>query len=251
MGRIKVIGKQSTFFECDNCGQEVYELDTECFECGNPVDKISKTVRRKDATKKDEFNYNRKPERNNSDEKKLDHTNFEEDFFSPKGRLRRKNYFIRFLLLSIPGAILSIVSEGSNEGIFVVFLSLITIACSIFAIIQVVKRLHDINMSGWYWLLFFIPLINLIFGLYLLFKIGTNGANKYGEDPKKDVKTPSFKTEISPLVDNNTSKQKQPSTENKDKNYGLNDLEKLADLRDKGIITEEEFSAKKKDILDL
>jgi uncharacterized membrane protein YhaH (DUF805 family) len=251
MGRIKVIEKQNTFFECDNCGQEVYELDTECFECGNPVDEISKTVRRKDAAKKDEFNNNGKPERNNSDEEKFDDTNFEEDFFSPKGRLGRKNYFIRFLLLSITGGILSVVSEGSNEGTIIVFLSLITIVCSIFAIIQVVKRLHDINMSGWYWLLFFIPLINLIFGLYLLFKDGTYGANKYGEDPKKDVKTSSYKTDIASLVDNNTPKQKQPSTENKDKNYGLNDLEKLADLRDKGIITEEEFSAKKKDILGL
>jgi Short C-terminal domain len=34
-------------------------------------------------------------------------------------------------------------------------------------------------------------------------------------------------------------------------NSGLNDLEKLADLRDKGIITPDEFEAKKKQILGL
>jgi Short C-terminal domain len=34
-------------------------------------------------------------------------------------------------------------------------------------------------------------------------------------------------------------------------NSGLNDLEKLADLRDKGIITPDEFKAKKKQILGL
>jgi hypothetical protein len=34
-------------------------------------------------------------------------------------------------------------------------------------------------------------------------------------------------------------------------NSGINDLEKLADLRDKGIITPSEFEAKKKQILGL
>jgi hypothetical protein len=34
-------------------------------------------------------------------------------------------------------------------------------------------------------------------------------------------------------------------------NSGLNDLEKLADLRDKGIITTADFEAKKKQILGL
>jgi len=34
-------------------------------------------------------------------------------------------------------------------------------------------------------------------------------------------------------------------------NSGLNDLEKLADLRNKGIITPDEFEAKKKQILGL
>lgn len=42
---------------------------------------------------------------------------------------------------------------------------------------------------------------------------------------------------------NNREPNKSPS--------GLNDLEKLAELRDKGIITEEEFQAKKKKILNI
>lgn len=111
----------------------------------------------------------------------------EESFFSSEGRLRRKTYFIRVLLLSIPGAIFSVVSEGSAESGLIGFLALITIICSIFAIIQAVKRLHDINMSGGYWLLFFLPLVNFIFGLYILFKDGTAGPNKYGKDPKVRV----------------------------------------------------------------
>jgi len=55
----------------------------------------------------------------------------------------------------------------------------------------IVRRLHDINMSGW-WILplvaiqllgpasFFVKLVSTAAGLFLLFKLGTPGTNKYG-----------------------------------------------------------------------
>ena len=63
---------------------------------------------------------------------------------------------------------------------------------SIFAIIVTailtsfpqVKRLHDLDLSGWYYWLGLIPLVNLIFGLYVMFGRGTIGPNKYGPDPR-------------------------------------------------------------------
>ncbi len=45
--------------------------------------------------------------------------------------------------------------------------------------------------------------------------------------------------------------QNRSLTSNEPKKTDLSDLEKLAELRDKGIITEEEFKAKKKQILGL
>jgi len=111
----------------------------------------------------------------------------EETFFSPEGRLRRKDYFVRILLLSIPGVFFSVLSEGSAENGLIGFLALITICCGIIAAIQIVKRLHDINLSGWLWLISFVPFVNFIFGLYILFKDGTQGPNQYGEDPKDRV----------------------------------------------------------------
>lgn len=111
----------------------------------------------------------------------------EESFFETEGRLQRKKYFIRVFLLSIPAGFFNVVSEGSSESALIGFLALLTLVCSIFVIIQVVKRLHDINMSGWYWLLFMIPVVNFIFGLYVLFKDGTVGPNQYGKDPKGRV----------------------------------------------------------------
>lgn len=46
-----------------------------------------------------------------------------------------------------------------------------------------VRRLHDLNKSGWWYLISFIPLIGIII-LYIWFATrGTVGANNFGEDP--------------------------------------------------------------------
>lgn len=46
------------------------------------------------------------------------------------------------------------------------------------------KRLHDLNKSGWLILLCCVPIIGWIFALYMLFADGTVGPNPYGADPK-------------------------------------------------------------------
>ena len=54
-------------------------------------------------------------------------------------------------------------------------------------------------------------------------------------------------------IELNIASQKSVSPQKKVKkgNVDLKDLEKLAELRDKGIITDEEFASKKRQILDL
>lgn len=68
------------------------------------------------------------------------------------------------------------------ENINFIFLPLLTI---IFLTIQGVKRIHDVNKSGWFLL---VPLYNII----LLFKKGTIGNNDYGIDPKPQKKVEYF-----------------------------------------------------------
>jgi len=46
-----------------------------------------------------------------------------------------------------------------------------------------IRRLHDVNKSGWFLLLGLIPLVNFYL-LYLLVIEGTIGDNQYGPDPK-------------------------------------------------------------------
>ena len=61
----------------------------------------------------------------------------------------------------------------------------------IFGIIQfipglavVVRRLHDVGKSGWYYLIILIPLIGFIWILILLCTDGVKEENKWGTNPK-------------------------------------------------------------------
>lgn len=50
-----------------------------------------------------------------------------------------------------------------------------------------VRRLHDINKSGWYLLVSLIPIAGSIWLLVLLVTKGTVGPNKYGVDPSGEA----------------------------------------------------------------
>ena len=47
-----------------------------------------------------------------------------------------------------------------------------------------VKRLHDLNMRGWWALGIFVPLVNLITLVLLFFSPGSKGENRFGASPK-------------------------------------------------------------------
>lgn len=46
-----------------------------------------------------------------------------------------------------------------------------------------VRRLHDTNRSGWWLLLYFVPIVGPIVLLVFMCLEGTKGANKYGDEP--------------------------------------------------------------------
>ena len=45
------------------------------------------------------------------------------------------------------------------------------------------RRLNDLNRSGWWFLLFVIPFVNLLLAIYLIFFPGNDGANNFGPAP--------------------------------------------------------------------
>ncbi|MDB5255370.1 MAG: hypothetical protein JWM14_65 [Chitinophagaceae bacterium] len=94
------------------------------------------------------------------------------NFFSSNGRLGRIKYLaycIQLLFLA-----LLIGALGDKQ----VFTWAILILYILF-IIQTIKRLHDLNLSGWWVLLVLVPIVNILVGVWALLKKGTIGKNKY------------------------------------------------------------------------
>lgn len=112
------------------------------------------------------------------------------DKFNPftfKGRLGRLQYFgfsiIMGIILAIAFAIAGVGVDpetGSMDsgGALVTFLGLIVLAIA--SLSYGVRRFHDFDKSGWWYLLALIPFVNLVVALILLFAPPTPGPNRYG-----------------------------------------------------------------------
>lgn len=116
---------------------------------------------------------------------------FKEKYFSFDGRLNRQTYIVRGLLLLLIGFVMAL-AFGLVIGIFSndptgksaeSIGNLVGIVIGLMSLSLTVRRCHDLDKSGWWALLCLIPFVNIIFSIYLLFFKGTDGANRYGEDP--------------------------------------------------------------------
>ena len=114
------------------------------------------------------------------------------NLISFEGRIRRAEfaitlilcYFVRSSLLAIFGE-LNLLSTISSVFLVLIFFS------------QSVKRLHDMDQTGW---LAILPVYNPIL---LLFVDGTRGKNQYGEDPKRRAPlSETFSTTYQPTPSN-------------------------------------------------
>jgi uncharacterized membrane protein YhaH (DUF805 family) len=121
------------------------------------------------------------------------------EFLSSNGRLNRFPYFVRVsilyalqkvLLMLFPLRNLALESASSSIEFIgrlsgLILADVIAIAAIVFMILQVIKRLHDMNHSGWYALLGAVPIFNIALGLFLTLMKGTVGPNRFGDDPLK------------------------------------------------------------------
>ena len=145
-----------------------------------------------------------------------------EMFFRFSGRLNRKRYIFRELIVmgllllmqaiaqalklfvTVPEALQQVYRTGGAEpfvllaarpigemdlrslyillGIAVLLL-IMTLVFAVAAISCHVRRLHDMDYSGWMYLVMLIPIVDVVLLLAMIFKKGTVGPNRFGPDP--------------------------------------------------------------------
>ena len=132
--------------------------------------------------------------------------------FSVKGRIGRLRYlaysmlynFILMFLVGIMSAILIPVlanNESGEPGVamtIVMILFYVPVILTFFIVAR--RRLHDLDRTGWLTLLMIVPIINALFGLYLLFGPGSPQTNKYGPPPQANTALEIIIGLIAPIV---------------------------------------------------
>lgn len=53
-----------------------------------------------------------------------------------------------------------------------------------------IRRLHDQNMRGWWWLMTLLPYVGILIHLSWMTRIGTQGENRFGADPLPEPENP-------------------------------------------------------------
>lgn len=115
------------------------------------------------------------------------------NYFNFEGRARRKEYWIYTLIQAII-VILLVIGAGTSSASshyrgsssFEIILGLYLLATFLPTIAVTVRRLHDTDRSGWWILIYWLPLLGPIFLLIFTILPGTQGDNTYGSDPLDD-----------------------------------------------------------------
>lgn len=128
-------------------------------------------------------------------------------FFFFKGRASRFSFFaacilnviIVYLAFHLCIFIAEFVRLEADLIYPVLVFLLILVILTLLTLPIIVRRLHDINLSGWWVLLcavlfyvlfyieqfYIVSILGTIFLLILIFKKGTKGPNRFGDDPLK------------------------------------------------------------------
>ena len=98
------------------------------------------------------------------------------------GRAPRAEYWWFSLFCWIINVVLNIIEAGSRTGAFTVISALFGLAIIIPNLAVSVRRLHDLDRTGWWLLLWLLPVIGWIIMLVWMCSRGTRGPNRYGPE---------------------------------------------------------------------
>lgn len=106
-----------------------------------------------------------------------------------QGRARRAEYWwwVLFVILAslaagIVDSLIGAALTGGGAGL-PVFGAAVTLGLFLPSIAVAVRRLHDADRSGWWYLLVFLPIVGFIILIIFFVQRGTAGPNRFGPDP--------------------------------------------------------------------
>ena len=85
--------------------------------------------------------------------------------------------------VSLAGTSAFMGGDPTTSIIGMVGIGIVYIATIVISVMFAKRRLNDLNRSGWWFLLFIIPFVNLLLAIYLIFFPGTSGDNNFGAAP--------------------------------------------------------------------
>jgi uncharacterized membrane protein YhaH (DUF805 family) len=94
------------------------------------------------------------------------------EFIFPR-RLHRLGYFIRLLLSNVVTYFLYSCSTTMSPQLFLISVGALLVYVFLFIGLP---RIRDLGMSGWWLLVFFVPVVNIWLGLILLFRAPSYGS---------------------------------------------------------------------------
>jgi len=107
------------------------------------------------------------------------------------GRARRKEYWlfvvalaVAFCLLFMARAIVEAVAGPVAAGGVAILIGIAFLGVLIPSLAVRVRRLHDINLSGFWILIGLVPILGPVALVVLSLIAGTSGGNRFGSDPK-------------------------------------------------------------------
>lgn len=117
------------------------------------------------------------------------------DILNSRGRIGRLRFLKYSLLIFIIWAAIAAASNtlwslyytGWHDALSL-FMIVVTIMVSVMGFIICTRRLNDFNATGWWMLIFFVPIATPIMLLLMLLLPGTQGENRFGPVPPKNSK---------------------------------------------------------------
>lgn len=184
--------------DCPICGEPIEETTLICPYCNENVDKkpellydIPLKEQLKDSTNNESSGYGKSTSGVGREDKKEDLNNskvvsgfftysfvdvFIRHYADFKGKISRKQFWLGYLSYSL--LIFSLGMIDFLAGTYYVFVSVAALLLAVPGLAFMVRRLHDINKSGWWIFICMIPIIGYLWLFVLLLKRGETKSPK-------------------------------------------------------------------------